>query len=569
MKVLLIQPPLPCNERHKRILPLGIGYLASYIRQELPDIDVRILDAHVMNMNYSQTICEIIKEKWDVVGFSFWTAQAPFVYNIASAVKVHIPEALIVFGGVHTSLCPEEATEYSDLCVLHEGEITFTEVLKRLQDSRKFDDINGVAFREDGKFVQTPARPLIDNLDTIPFPAWDLLSMDCYSTPLHVVGGRRLPIVGSRGCPYNCTYCVSPLMWMGKVRWRNPENVIEEMKKSITELNICQFHFWDDNFLLNRKYVIGLCEGILREGLKVKWTGLTRASHVQKNKDLIELLAKSGCIGLEVGIESANPETFIQIQKEESLAVIEEIAALQKKYGMFPLFTYMAFNPGETINGYYMQSKFIDKLLNDLPWLEHFHPLPFPIYIGQFSTAYPKTQLMEDARSLGMVLVDTWDDCFHHNINFVPNSLLDDVPMCTQERLDPNDLLIAVYAAWAGIWDFASFSLPRLERFTEQYQYIRFLQSFYIRCDGNRTLRMIATEVAEFLNISSKKSFKFAAFSCLVLAQMGLLRSALYQQDLEMEKKKVTIPWEKGINKTIKRILATAFLKIYCFLIKR
>src|SRR3989338_6475585 len=164
-----------------------------------------------------------------------------------------------------------------------------------------------------------------------------------------------MPVIGSRGCPYNCSYCVSPLIWLREVRWRSPENVIEELKEIIKKFQIPQFHFWDDNFLLNREYVIGLCEGILKENLKIKWIGLTRASHVQKNKDLIDLLAKAGCIGLEVGIESANPETFLQIHKEENLAVIEEIAKLQKDNGMYPLFTYMAFNPGETINGYYLQ----------------------------------------------------------------------------------------------------------------------------------------------------------------------------------------------------------------------
>ncbi|RMF96162.1 MAG: radical SAM protein [Candidatus Schekmanbacteria bacterium] len=569
MKILFIQPPLPCNERHKRILPLGIGYLCSYLRQRLPEVELKVLDAHALNMNYSQVVSEVNCEKWDMIAFSFWTAQAPFVYNIMPSLRKKQEKALFVFGGVHTSLCPEEASEHCDICILHEGEETFFELVSRIVEGKNYKDIQGTAYREDGEFIKNPIRPLIRNLDSIPFPAWDLLPMECYTTPLHVVGGKRLPVVGSRGCPYNCTYCVSPLMWMRKVRWRSAENVIEEMKKSINELGICQFHFWDDNFLLNRKYVIELCEGILKENMKVKWTGLTRASHIQKNKDIIELLAKSGCIGLEVGIESANPETFSQIQKEESLVTIEEIAKLQKKYGMYPLFTYMAFNPGETINGYYMQSRFIDTLLSNLPWLEHFHPLPYPIYIGQFSTAYPRTQLMEDAPNLGMVLVEKWDDCFHHNINFIPNSLLNDVPIKTRNHLKPNDYLAAVNAAWAGIWTFASYSLPRFERAMEQWEYVKYLSSFFIRCDGNNTLKKIAEEVADFLNMERKKSYQYAAFSALVLAQLGLIRSALYEPELKMEIKEIKVPAGKGIKKKIKKILFLIVMNIYCFLKKR
>jgi len=512
---------------------------------------------------------KLTRKNGTVIGFSFWTAQAPFVYNIVPSLRNSQPDALIAFGGVHTSLCPEESSEHCDFAVLHEGEVTLGEVVGKILGGNDYKDVSGIAYREDGEFVKNPIRPLIDVLDSLPFPAWDLLPMECYATPLHVVGGKRLPVVGSRGCPYNCTYCVSPLMWMRKVRWRSAENVIEEMKKSITDLGISQFHFWDDNFLLNRKYVNELCEGILRENLNIKWTGLTRASHIQKNKDVVELLGRSGCIGLEVGIESANPETFSQIQKEESLVTIEEIAKLQKDCGMYPLFTYMAFNPGETINGYYMQSRFIDNLLSNLPWLEHFHPLPYPVYIGQFSTAYPRTQLMEDAPNLGMVLVEKWDDCFHHNINFIPNSLLDDVPIKTRSHLKPNDYIVAVNSAWAGIWTFASYSLPRFERALEQWEYVKFISSFFIRCDGNSTVRKIAEEVSDFYNMDKKKSFQYAAFSSLVLAQLGLIRSSLYDEDLEVNIKEISVPAGKGYKKKIKKVLFLILMNIYCFLKKR
>ena len=563
MKILLIHPPLPCNDRHKRILPLGLGYLSSFLMKNLPDIEIKILDSHARNLTYSQTMNEIVKEKYDVIGITYWTPQTPFVYTLSKALKAQIPDFFLVYGGVHTSLCPEEAVEYADACVLHEGEITFLELIKRLKNKESFKDIDGIAYKEDGEMKRTPNRSMIKDLDSIPFPAWDLFPMECYTTPLHVVGGKRMPVVGSRGCPYNCSYCVSPLMWMREVRWRSPENVVEELKEIIRKFQICQFHFWDDNFLLNRNYVIGLCEGILKENLKIKWTGLTRASHVEKNKDLLKLLAKAGCIGLEVGIESANPNTFLQIHKEESLTVIEDIAKYQKDEGMYPLFTYMAFNPGETITGYYLQAQFIDKILSNLGWIEYFHPLPFPVYIGQFSTAYPKTQLMDESSKLGISLINGWDDCFHHNINFIPRSLLDDVPEKTCRRLTANDYLVCISAAWGGMWNFASYTLPRRERFREQIDFMKFISSFYIRCSGNDTLEKIARDVADFLDISLKKSLKYSAFSALVLAQMGLIRSSIYSQDVEIKRKHIKVPWEKGINKGIKRIMFLLYAKAH------
>ncbi|OGL46066.1 MAG: hypothetical protein A2149_07310 [Candidatus Schekmanbacteria bacterium RBG_16_38_11] len=568
MKILLVHPPLPCNERHKRILPLSLGYLASYLLKNLPEVEVKILDAHVLNFNYSQTMKEINKGKWDIIGITYWTPQSPFAYNISKAIKQNNPDAFVVHGGVHASLCPQEAVEYADVCVLHEGEIAFCELVKKMMEGKSFKEINGIAYKENGEMCRTPNSPMIKDLDSIPFPAWDLLPMECYTTPLHVVGGKRMPVIGSRGCPYNCSYCVSPLMWLREVRWRSPENVLEELKEIIKKFQIPQFHFWDDNFLLNREYVTGLCEGILKENLKIKWTGLTRASHIEKNKDLIGLLARAGCIGLEVGIESADPNTFLQIHKDESLSVIEDVAKLQKENGMHPLFTYMAFNPGETITGYYLQAQFIDKILSNLGWIEHFHPLPFSIYIGQFSTPYPRTQLMDDVKKLGVSLVESWDDCFHHNINFIPRSLLDDIPEKTSGRLKANDYLICVRAAWAGIWDFASFSLPRRERFKEQLDYVKFLSSFYARCNGSETLEKIAADLSEFLNISLKKSLQYSAFSTLILAQMGLIRSSLHSLDLDIKQKKINVPWERGIKKIIKRILFLLYVKIYALLAK-
>src|SRR3990172_8458297 len=101
MKILLIHPPLPCNEGHKRILPLSLSYLASFILKNLPGIEIKILDSHVQNLTYSQTLHEISKEKWDVIGITYWTAQAPFVYTLSRTIKAIFPDALLIHGGVH------------------------------------------------------------------------------------------------------------------------------------------------------------------------------------------------------------------------------------------------------------------------------------------------------------------------------------------------------------------------------------------------------------------------------------------------------------------------------------
>jgi radical SAM superfamily enzyme YgiQ (UPF0313 family) len=551
LSVLLIQPPLPANERHKKVLPLSLAYLAAYVRDKLPNVELEILDAQVLNLSYADVMQQIISKKRDIIGITYWTAQALFAYRLSKAIKSWDPEVLLVHGGVHTTSCPEEAATYADYCVLQEGEQTFAELVTLAQDDRKaIGQIEGIAYQDNGNFKRTASREYIRDLDSIPFPAWDLLPMEQYDTQLHIVGGKRVPVVGSRGCPYNCTYCVSPLMWQRKVRWRNPECVVAEIEEIIKRYHIPQFHFWDDNLMMNAEYVTGLCEAILQKGLKIKWTGLTRASHITKQHNLLPLMAKSGCIGMEIGIESANPITFIEIHKDESLANLELAGKYQQEAGMHPMFTYMAFNPGETITGYYLQAQFIDKLLAGEKWYEHFHPLPFPVYIGQFCTAYPGTELYREVPKLGMRLVDDWSDFYHHKVNFLPNSLLDDVPVRTLGNLDISHYYFCMKAAQSGYYDFVPKSDPFWFQVNKRTRFMRYVTLFFQRSSGKMTIRQIAIDLAAYLRIEEKESYRFSAICALVLGQIGLIRSAIYQQELNIKPR--CIPYQDTLKTRLK-----------------
>ncbi len=536
IRVILIQPPLPANERHKKVLPLGLGYLASVIRNSLPDISVVILDAQVRNLGLEETLSEAssLGGPDTIWGITYWTAQAPFARELSIRLKERFPHSTVVHGGVHTTIYPEEALESADYAVLHEGEITFAELVRCLSKKAPPSEIKGIAFKQNGTVVKTPAQPFIDDLDTIPFPAWDLLEMERYDTPLHVVGGPRVPIVGSRGCPYRCIYCGSPFMWGRKVRWRSPKSVLDEMEEIIHRYGISQFHFWDDNLLLNRTYVEGLCEGIRKRNMEVRWTGLTRASHITDNADLIPLLAKSGCIGLEIGIESANPNTFKEIEKQEDLQNILEAARLHKGNKMYPLFTYMAFNPGETISGYYRQARFIDKIHEGLPmpdfWVHHF---PFSLYIGQMCTPHPGTKLFQEAPNLGAVLTESWSDYHHHQINFVPNSLLDDTPVKNVKQLRRQDIPLCLWALYDCFWPDFCASVPEEKQDQNLLRFEEAIRLFWQLADGKRTAREIAGCLVSDLSISPKEAMRFGVFICLILGQLGLIKSKSEKGDVK------------------------------------
>ncbi len=538
MDILLIHPPLPANHRHKKVMPLGLAYLASHVRSHCPSARVEILDAHVLNMPFAETLEAALSKKRDIIGLSFWTAQAPFAYALAEKIREKSPETFLVFGGVHTSSLPQEAARFCDYCVLYEGEETFQELVEHLMGARPLESVKGVAYLKDGEFRRHDARPFIEDLDRLSFPAWDLLAMERYDTPLHVVGGRRVPVIGSRGCPYNCSFCVSPNIWGRKVRWRSPENVVSELKEIISKYGVRQFHFWDDNLLLEDAYIKTLCDLVIREKLDIHWVGLSRASHIVSRAERLPLLKAAGCVGLEVGIESADEKTFENIDKEESLDSLREAFCLQKKAGLYPLFTYMSLNPGETISTYRAQADLIDRLLSDLPWAQYFHHLPFPVYVGQFCTPHPGTKFFDTKDTLGMVLSMDWSEYNHHTVNFVPHSLLSDVPVRRKPFLGENDYILCVKAAWGWMYELYPDKQPFLRQFLKRCGFLYFVRRFFAFCDGRRTLKDVVEKIAKILGIPLKKSLQYAVITTIVLSQLGVLGSAV-SSDGRLEFKKI------------------------------
>ncbi len=544
--VLLIQVPLPANQRHKRIIPLGISYLASYLMREQPEVNVGILDAQVQSLNYYQTLSKTLERNWDVIGISYWTVQAQFARNLTRAIKSARPDAFVVHGGVHPTIKPDEALDAgADCVVLNEGEITFTELVDARRHGRPTADIAGIAFKRDGELVRTDPRPFIHDLDSIPYPAWELLPIEKYKMPLHVVGGERMPVIGSRGCPYACAFCCSPLIWKRRVRWRDPAKVVDEMEALNERYGFTYFHFWDDNITMNESYIRGLCNELIDRKLGFRWVGLDRAEHLNRHPDVLKLMQQAGCVGIEVGVESANPDTLLHIHKNQ--AVDENYIALknQREAGLYPLYTCMAFNPGESIVGYYLQKQFLDEAQRGHDWYEHFHPFSFPLYMGQFSTPYPGTELHDEAPHLGMVLLDDPEERYHHRINFIPNSLLDDVPLRTIDKLTPEYYYLYLLAVWTALYTVFDHNNPRQEIVDYLYDAWRLLNALFARATGRFTVRQLALRISEELNFPMTKSFRLTAFTVYIFAQLGVFRSAVSHLDVEVAPVCYAIPADK------------------------
>ena len=192
-------------------------------------------------------------------------------------------------------LLPEEALNHADVIVCHEGEETMAELMDKVKKGKDFHGLKGIIYNSNGNLRINEPRPFIKDLDSIPFPDWELLEhMERYDTPMHIVGGQRMPIFGSRGCPYNCTFCSSPKIWKRRVRWRKADQVALEMKTIKEKYGIKSVHFWDDNLMMKPSFMEKLCQEIITLGLDMNWVGLTRASHIAKHSELLRLMKQAG-----------------------------------------------------------------------------------------------------------------------------------------------------------------------------------------------------------------------------------------------------------------------------------
>jgi len=563
LSVLLIAVPLPANRKNKRILPLGLASLAAFVREKLPEVNIGILDAQCLNMNYEDIVSKVKEHKWDVVGISYWTVQANLAAKISKGIKVNAKDTIIIHGGVHPTLCPEESLKSADYVVSHEGEITLVEFLKALKGKKDIKKVDGISYLENGKVKFTNVRPIIGDLNDLPRPAYDLLPIERYKMPLHVVGGERLPIMGSRGCPYNCSFCNSPNLWQGKVRWVNPKKLVDDVEWLMKNYHVSKFHFWDDNFTLNPSFVRGFCGEIEKRKLNIQWVALDRAEHINKNKNLLPMMKKSGCVGIEIGLESANPETFPHISKEQGIDDSKNAINNLKNNGIFPLYTCMAFNPGESIVGYYMQKEFLDMAQKGFSWHKFFHPFAYPVYIGQFATPYPKTKFWENLEKDSMILVEKPEDRFHHQINSVPYSLLHDKPIATTRNITEDLYMIFLNGSKLNLWAYFSGNDSKTELGNKLYEFWKFVKPFFQKCKGESSLKEIGAELSRELGISEIKAMRLTAFATYIFAQVGAIRSVDQYTDYAIDRKVIEVPL--SIRLDIKSLLKPLGVKEYSF----
>ena len=306
-KTLLVIPPW--EGLHG--FPLGPAYLASTLEKyEKP---VAVLDATALGLKHDELDYWIQTAKPDIVGITSTTATYHSALDVAEIVKEVRPKAKVVMGGPHVSWTPEITLKNHpevDYIVRWEGEYTFLDLVDTIGQKRPVKNVQGISYREKDEIKHTPDRPLIKNLDELPFPARhlfpdpELYYVEIFEEELDKQPKARkaTTMVVSRGCPYQCVYCASSAFWKRTIRFRSNENVMVELRQLYKD-GYRAIYFEDDQFTPDKRRTMNLCDSIIKEGMDLKWMCETRCDTV--DRELLQRMYDAGCDMIFFGVEAS------------------------------------------------------------------------------------------------------------------------------------------------------------------------------------------------------------------------------------------------------------------------
>jgi len=374
MKIILIQPRYKSHMLHP---PLGLGYIASVLKKEGHRVD--LIDAN-LGISINEIIERIKDIKPGLIGISVMTSVFEETKNIVKIIKKET-DTPIVLGGVHITALPKFSIEKTgaDFCVYGESELTIKELVFALDDRKSLDEIKGLVYRKRNKIVINPPRELIEDLNSLPFPEWSLMDPKKYYIAPVLASAEDFPtapIMTTRGCPFQCTYCASNVTWRRRLRFRSPENIADEIEYLIDNFGVKYIHFSDDNFTFSKKHTVGVCNEILKRGIKIKW-GCPNGVRVDSLDDeILMLMRKAGCNMIGFGIESGSQEILNNINKRLDLSIVPRIIKNAKKYNITTFGFFILGLPGETKKTIKKTIDFAKKLELNRAWFFILAPLP-------------------------------------------------------------------------------------------------------------------------------------------------------------------------------------------------
>ncbi len=430
MKVLFLNPPdfnkvseSAADEKSQEYIesddfgafpPLGIMYVMAYLEKQAPHHKLYLKDCVAERYGHKNLSDYVTEIKPDIVAMTSFTISMIDVVIAAQNIRKIVPNVHICLGGHHPIAFPFEAASLPefDSIVVGEGEIVFTELVKRIEDKKPFTDILGVYTNEsiqkyrnttlkDRRFlnkVKVPAA-YVDDIDSLPIPNREYIKHINYQSVVGV-SSKLATLISSRGCPYKCTFCDVPIKTH---RRRDPKLVVDEMETCVAQ-GYKEIHFYDDLFNITPQRVIDICDEIDKRGLKVVWDYRGRVNGI--DEESMKRFKNSGGRMISFGIETSSEEGLRVLRKGSKLKQNIEALRLCRKYGIVTIADFIIGLPHE---------RSYDDVLKSIKTLTYDYR---PDY-AQFSilSLYPNTEVYDQAVAKNLIKDGKWNEWARDPLN--------------------------------------------------------------------------------------------------------------------------------------------------------
>ena len=407
---------LPSASAHYVTPPIGLGYLAAALKKAGFE-EVAILDGQKENLSFSELEQRLINDKPDVIGVQIFSLGYSTARAAIGLVRRLLPETIIIVGGPHVTATADrvlaDLTE-ADYGFIGEAEPGLPLLLQKLFRGREVPvkDIPGLIYRHEGKVVVNP-RGLVLDLDSLGFPAWECMPPNTYPDAPQGAFYERFPIapiLTSRGCPFDCTFCGSPVNMTKRYRERSIPNVLAEIEMLQQKYGIREIHVIDDMFSLHKQRVLDFCGGLLARKIDISYTFPNGLRLDTLDKEILTLMKKTGAYAFTVGIESGSERILKLMKKKLTLELIREKVELIRDCNLEPSGFFIVGFQGETREDIEATIQFAKSLPLKRAHFSNYLPLP-------------GTESTNELIRTGEIQAGNWDELAYYKVPYSPKGI--------------------------------------------------------------------------------------------------------------------------------------------------
>ncbi|MBF0118011.1 MAG: B12-binding domain-containing radical SAM protein [Desulfobacterales bacterium] len=444
MKIILINSPIRLKA-NPSCIPYGLATIASTLREY--GFDVEIYDINALRPSKNEIITTLSKKKWDIIGISGLITTYQFQKWLITEIKNIKPDGIIISGGglaTSNSTFLFNKTDV-DITVHGEGEDTMLNLCQTLQSGKNLNEIDGISFRQNANVIVNPKRKNIKNLDSIPFPAWDLLPMEIYlKNPIWGTNAvnsssfkegikvtRSMNIISSRGCPFACNFCYH-LFGNSDYRFRSAKNVIEEIEVLVDQYRVDFIGFVDDNMMASEKRLLEFCDLMEKKKFPITWGCHGRVTSAKQ--EILNRMAEVGCVWIGYGIESGSQKILDAMNKRVTVSQAKEAIINTRKASIYANTTFIFGYPSESLETIQETINFKREMNINCP--------------SFFATPYPCTPLYEQMKHIignEEAFIQSLGDATDFSINCT--SFDNELLFFLKDRMDNNKDVISSFAS--------------------------------------------------------------------------------------------------------------------------